>query len=234
MPEKYVNHHLNLWNFSKTGQIERLRMFLEEALPDLSEKRRLSFCRYINNNENSDDRCIWILKIYADGAAEGDQTEVFEYLWDTYLYPGGVREISWRSLKAAASHGSISLAQAFWSRDPDCFTRSEPKAPWPFGPPEGCLDSQFDVAIRRDRFEYIDYMLSHGGDINGNFPPGNILARTLRWSADDSTLIQRIRFLLSRGARMGEEALRGRNAGSDIKIINCLLDADTDPDESTT
>ena len=49
--------------------------------------------------------------------------------------------------------------------------------------------SQISIAIRHDRFDYIDYMLAHGADINMGFHERNILRGVVRSAVDDGKLI---------------------------------------------
>lgn len=212
----------------KDGDIEGVRTSLKKTLPSLPQDRQNTFCSHLPGPCNELPCTASVIHLSA-AAAQGGQAEVFAYLWDTFLAPRGTKAIPWPCLRAAAFQGSISLAQVFWSRDPECFGATEPRAV--HGPVASDRNHQVNIAIRNDRFEYIDFMLAHGADINAGFPSNDLLKMLVRCAVDDETTLQRIRFLVSRGARVaGSGALRAAAAGGSIELASCLLDSGADVD----
>ncbi|KAL8683131.1 MAG: hypothetical protein Q9186_000844 [Xanthomendoza sp. 1 TL-2023] len=136
--------------------------------------------------------------------------------------------IPWSSLRDAAYRGDIPLAETFLQQDPDCFNATEP--PPAIGPVDRDGHQQFNIAIRNDRFEYIDFMLAHGGDINAGFEGGNDLLRmVVRCAVEDEITMRRVRFLASRGVNVKESgALREVVEGGSVELVRCLLDLGAD------
>ena len=199
----------------KDGDIERVQTFLEKTLASLPQERQNTSCSRLPGPCNELPCTASIIHLSVAAAQEG-QAEVFTYLWDTFLASRGTKAIPWPYLRAAAFQGSIPLAQAFWSRDPECFDTTEPRAV--HGPVARDRNHQVNIAIRNDRFEYIDFMLAHGADINARFPSNDLLKMVVNCAADDETTLQRIRFLVSRGARIAA-------AGGSCELASCLLDS---------
>ncbi|KAI9041349.1 ankyrin repeat domain-containing protein [Aspergillus affinis] len=169
----------------------------------------------------------------AIAAAEADQVEVFAYLWDTYL-AGDDAEIPWAALKAAARHGSIPLAEAFYCRDPTCFTRAVLKAS--HGRVLG--GSQVKVALLHGHLNYIDFLLAHGADINAEFPDQSPVRAAVRSDGDEETAMTRIRFLVDRGAWVnGSGALTSAAGLGRLDAVAFLIEKGADVedlgDEST-
>ena len=212
----------------KDGDIEGVHTFLEKTLPSLPQEHQNALCSHLSGPCNELPCTATIVHSSAAAAQEG-QAEVFAYLWDTFLAPRGTKAISWPCLRAAAFQGSIPLAQAFWSRDSECFDTTEPRAV--HGPVARDSNHQVNIAIRNDRFEYVDFMLAHGADINAGFPRNDLLKMVVRCAVDDETTLRRIRFLVSRGARVaGSGALRAAATGGSIELALCLLDSGSDVD----
>ncbi|KAL9601918.1 MAG: hypothetical protein Q9179_002705 [Wetmoreana sp. 5 TL-2023] len=225
MSDDHLSHR-TFYDLCEAGHIESIRNLLEIVLPTWPQERQASICSHVPDHCN-DIPCTARILIYCRAAVEGNQTEVFGYLWDKYLAPRGAQAISWPCLNTAAFQGDISLAKTFWSRDPDCFQRTQP--PGICGPPEGYHNSQFKIAIRSDRYEYIDFMLAHGADINVGFPESDLLKMVVRCAVDDQTTLRRIRFLVPRGARIRDSgALCEVVAGGSIELATCLLDKGAD------
>ncbi|KAI4256050.1 MAG: hypothetical protein L6R42_006430 [Xanthoria sp. 1 TBL-2021] len=136
--------------------------------------------------------------------------------------------IPWHCLRDAAYRGDISLAETFFQRDPDCFNATEP--PPAIGSVVRDGHQQFNIAIRNNRFEYIDFMLAHGGDINTGLDDGNDLLRmVVRCAVEDEVTMRRVRFLASRGVNVKESgALREVVEGGSLVLVACLLDCGAD------
>ena len=219
----------------KNGDIESVRTFLEKTLPSLPQERRATFCHHLHPAHDVETLggvpCIAYVVQLSGAAAEGAQTSIFTYLWDTFLAPRGITAISWPCLKAAAYQGTIPLAQAFHSRDPKCFNRIEESQTVH---PEGIKrTSQIEIAIRNDRFEYLDFILAHGADINVKLPGKDLFRMVVRCAVDDTTTLQRLRFLGSRGASAaGSVALREVVLADDVELAACLLDCGTGVDDA--
>lgn len=213
----------------KDGNIKGVQTFLEKTLPSLPRERQYVFCHHLTGDPRlcDDLPCTASMIHLSETAAQGGQAEIFAYLWNTFLAPRGITSVSWPCLKTAAFQGAIPLAQAFWFRDPDCFNTIEPRA---VHPPGARRSGQVEIAIRNDRFEYIDFMLAHGADINAG---GNDLLRiVVRCAKDDAITLYRIQFLVSRGARAaGTGALREVVAGGNIELASCLLDSGVEVDD---
>ena len=200
----------------KTGDIEGVQIFLEKTLPSLPRERQNNFCHHSTGDPTicDDLPCTTSLIHLSEAAAQGGQADIFAYLWDSFLAPRGISSISWPCLKTAAFQGDVLLAQAFWSRDPTCFNTVEPRAVHPAG--TGRKSRQIEVAIRNDRFEYINFMLAHGADVNAS---NDLLRMVVRCAVDDTTTLRRIHFLVSRGLRAADSmALREVVMGDNIAI----------------
>ena len=215
----------------KDDDIKDVQKFIEQTLPVLPKERQKAFCSRLScDSETCNDlpctaRTIQLL----EAAAQGGQVEVFTYLWDTFLAPRGITSIPYPCLRTAAFQGAIPLAQAYWSRDPDCFKAFSPPA---VHPPRPRRPFQVATAIRSDRFEYIDFMLAHGADINAGFPANDLLRMVVRCAVDDATTLRRLQFLVSRGAKTaGSGALREVVAADCIELASCLLDGGADVDD---
>lgn len=91
--------------------------------------------------------------------------------------------------------------------------------------PSGARRScQIEIAIRIDRFDYVDFVIAHGVDIDAG---GNdLFTMVMRCATDDATTLQRIYFLVGHGARAaGSGALREVVAGDYMELASCLLDS---------
>lgn len=206
------------------GDLEGMRKWLENTLPTLPAETQKSFCAHIHDHCD-DIPCTASITTLSIAAAEGNRTAIFAYLWDRYLAPHGVQAIPWPCLKTAAFQGNIALAEVFWCRDPDCFRRNQP--PGVRGPPN--ISDQFKIAIRRDRYDYIDFMLAHGADINAGLPEIDLLKTVVRCAVDDQETVRRINFLVSRGARVRDSAaLCAAVDGGSVELTTCLLDHGAD------
>lgn len=209
----------------KDGDIEGVQRFIEQTLPSLPRERQQTFCSHLTDDSETCDEipCTVSIIHLSEAAAQESQVEIFVYLWDSFLASRGITSISWPCLKIAAFQGAISLAQAYWSRDPDCFNTTGPQAVHPSGVRRSF---QIETAIRSDRFEYIDFMLAHGADINAGFPDNDLLRMVVRCAVDDVITLQRIQFLISRGAKAADlRALREAIAADNIELVSSLLDS---------
>lgn len=217
--------HRALTALCKAGDIEGVQKFVEQTLPSLPGEGQKTFCCHLTGDSDkcNDLPCTASIIHLSEAAAQGGQVEVFAYLWDTYLAPRGITSISWPCLKIAAFQGAIPLAQAYWSRDSDCFNTIGPRA---VHPPGIRRSLQVETAIRSDRFEYIDFMLAHGADINAGFVGNDLLRMVVRCAVDDATTLRRIQFLVSRGVKAaGSGAFREAIAADNIELASCLLDS---------
>ncbi|KAL8802309.1 MAG: hypothetical protein Q9182_003887 [Xanthomendoza sp. 2 TL-2023] len=136
--------------------------------------------------------------------------------------------IPWNSLRDAAYRGDIPLAQAFLQQDPNCFNATEPPPAIKLVDRDG--HQQFNIAIRNDRFDYIDFMLAHGGDINAGLDAGNDLLRmVVRCAVEDEVTMRRVKFLASRGVNVRDSAaLREAVEGGSVELAGCLLECGAD------
>ena len=98
------------------------------------------------------------------------------------------------------------------------------------GPVERDGHQQCNIAVRNDRFEYIDFMLEHGGDINAGFENGNDLLRmVVRCAVVDAVTRKRIKFLAERGVEVRESgALREVVKGPYGSLAKTLLEHGAD------
>jgi hypothetical protein len=86
----------------------------------------------------------------------------FATLFDTFLSPRGI-PIPWLCLLAAAGLGSVEFAEVFEQRQQRWCNRVETEEPirglpvWP---------TQIKKAVWAGKFEYIDFMIRCGADIN--------------------------------------------------------------------
>ncbi|PLB52481.1 ankyrin [Aspergillus steynii IBT 23096] len=208
------------------GNLSGVRDFLEQDFALLPPEGRIEYCGHASKPCDHVP-CREKITQMAVAAAEGDQDEVFAYLWDMYLAAEGA-EIPWPALKAAARHGSVPLAEAFYCRDPTCFTKSVLKAP--HGRVLG--GSQIKVALLKDHLHYIDFLLAHGADINAEFPEQSPVRAAVRCDVDDDTVIKRIRFLVDRGAWVkGSGSLKAAAGLGRLDAVAFLIENGADVDD---
>lgn len=176
--------HSALDTFCSTGDLDSARAFFEATLPSLGPEQLISYCSHAGPKCHNTP-CPSLVTTLCETAARSNQANIFAYLWDAFLSSNeegtGIIRIPWQCLRSAAILGSLSLAEAFFNRDPDCFRSVEPAAA--HGTNGGA--SQINIAIRHDRFDYIDYMLAHGADIDMGFHEQNILRGVVRSAVDD-------------------------------------------------
>ena len=220
----------------ESGDMTFLQTFLTSTLPSLSSLEQTHFCRHkpLWGSHCSEIPCHQYLINLLTPAADGGQAAIFAYIWDTFLYPSNKDEgstkskswppISWHCLLAAAYKGSISLAQVFFDRNPDCFNDAAPM-PAMYADVIVRHGQQFAKAIRSDRYEYIDFMLSHNGNLAVVFEQGHdILRMVVNCAVDDDVIVKRVRFLASRGAEVERSgALRLMVAGGAEDIAAVLI-----------
>ncbi|KAL8725592.1 MAG: hypothetical protein Q9166_007257 [cf. Caloplaca sp. 2 TL-2023] len=211
----------------KYGDTPSVRTFLEMTLPTLGLSSRRTFCSH-PSSPCSSLPCPLALNQLLLAASEGNHPPLFAYLWDTHFAPHGMVSIPWECLRVAAYQGSIGLAETFFERDRECFNATEP--PPTIGPVARDGHQQFNIAIRNDRFEYVDFMLAHGGSINAGFDNGNDLLRmVVRCAVEDEVTIRRVQFLASRGVRVRESgALMEVIKGESVELADCLLGCGAD------
>ncbi|KAJ5585432.1 uncharacterized protein N7459_005232 [Penicillium hispanicum] len=189
-----------------TGQLDQIKLVLEHDIPSLPEEDQLRYC--CHSSPCTPSPCTRQITLWARCATRKDQQHIVRYLWDTFLGPGGV-EVPWESLRCAASRGSISLAEIFWAHDRTCFQRVEPKGIFR---PGG--ETQVGCAVSRGRFDYVDYILARGADVNAGSASWRPLLSVIRQTTDHDIALQRARFLCDRGAVVTDsdvEAARKRN-----------------------
>lgn len=170
---------MELHSFCSNGNLQELRTFLEKTVHSLSQEEQISLCSYAGK-PCQDVPCTHKVTCLAETAAKANQTATFAYLWDSLLGPRGCR-ISWTSLRAAALLGSIPLAQTFHARDSECFNIVEP--PSPHGSRGGV--TQIEIAMRHDNFDYVDFIRTHGADLNNNFPNRSPIRAAVLSAVDD-------------------------------------------------
>ena len=156
------NLHKELQDLTRCGDLSALRHHLEEIIPSLSIIDQNELCAHNTNPCGSNTPCLKKISYLAEDAVISSQLGIFEYLWDRWLGPGHVL-LSWGSLIWAAAEGAIDFAESFWAREPSCFSRLSPETVR--GPPEG--ESQITHALKFNKYDYADYILAHGVDING-------------------------------------------------------------------
>jgi len=91
-------------------------------------------------------------------AANLKKVDVLTMIWDAFA-PGSTF-IDHDVLDNNACNPSIALAEAIHARSPDCFNQTA----------GGWLQTQVETAILCDNYDYVDYMLAHGADINQRHP----------------------------------------------------------------
>lgn len=223
----------------KNGNLANMQAFLDTTLPALPHDYQRDYCSHPDKQCNDLPCTISILN-YAHAATEGRQVKTFEHLWDTYLAPRGIQSIPWPCLKAAAFHGDVTLAQTFHTRDPLYFQSTESSASAGPSPSPGAglgaagRNNQFKIAIRNNRFDYIDIMLAHGADINRD--AGSDLVKMVVHCAvdDDAVTVERIRFLAARGMDLTRSAaLRDMVSAGSLELVECLLDNGADVNRSS-
>ena len=174
--------------FCSTGDLDSTRAFFEMALLNLRPKQLISYCSHAGPKCDHIP-CPSFVTALCETAARFNQVDVFTYLCDAFLSSNEdgtvIVRIPWPCLRSAAILGSLSLGEAFFNRDPDCFRSVAPAAP--HGASGGT--SQISIAIRHDHLDYIDYMLAHGADIDMPFHAQNVLIGVVTSAIDNGTLI---------------------------------------------
>ena len=177
-----------LHKFCSTGDLDSTRAFFEISLPNLRPKQLISYSSHAGPKCDNMP-CPSFVTALCETAARSNQVDVFTYLCDAFLSSNEdgtvVVKIPWQCLRSAAILGSLSLAEAFFNRDPDCFQSVAPAAP--HGASGGT--SQITIAIRHDHLEYIDYMLAHGADIDMPVHAQNILIGVVTSAIDNGKLL---------------------------------------------
>lgn len=140
------------------GQLDPIKLALEEEIPSLPREKQLQYCGH--SSPCTSVLCSFQVVIWARCAARKNQLHIVRYLWDTFLGPSGV-QVPWESMWCTASRGSIPLAEVFWTHDRTCFQRIEPKGVFRLGG-----ETQVGCAISHGHFDYVDYILARGADIN--------------------------------------------------------------------
>ena len=124
----------------------------------------------------------------------------------------------------------MSLGEVFFDRDADCFNHLSPRPGR--GEAVARWGQQFAIAIRSDRYEYIDFMLSHNGDIKAVFEKGyDLLRMVVNCAVEDDVTVRRVRFLGQRGVEVKRSgALRQVVEGGGRELAGCLLEVGADVD----
>ena len=242
MSKEQGNLHKELQDLVRIGDLSALRHYLEIVIPSSSREDQKRLCAH-TTKDCLDAPCLKKLSYLAEDSVLASQREIFEYLWDRYLGSSQF-QLSWRMLEWAATEGEINLAKSFWARDQGCFSLLSPCRIR--GPPAG--ESQITHAVRFNHFEYADFMLAHGADINASSPYWKIVPTIVSWRAssgkpcnlyykripnnpisDDAS--RRIQYLHARGA-----SVRG-NWALVMAVVKCnefiepLLSNGADPNE---
>ncbi|KAL8939751.1 MAG: hypothetical protein Q9211_002598 [Gyalolechia sp. 1 TL-2023] len=221
-----------LYAACKQGDVHRVRSFLQTTLPSLSPSSQRDFCLHHCSPASiipcSALPCPVALTRLLVAASEGSSPTIFAYLWDIHLAPRGITSIPWDCLRIAAYKGDIPLGTTFFERDRACFRAAAPPTALLPGRRDG--HQQFNIAIRNDRFDYIDFMLAHGGDINVGLDGGHdILRMVVRCAADDAVTGRRVAFLASRGSKVREsgalmEVVKGGSVELTERLLRCGAD----------
>ena len=183
MTEEGLSWHAKLRVASNRGDISSLNHYLKVVLPSLSREDRLQICVH-GLKRCPDFLCLTKITLLAEDAVGNSQLAVFEYFWDTFLGPGGVR-LSWKMLERSAEEGMIDFAESFWARDSQCFKILSPSRPR--GPPKGM--SQLRPAIMHNHYDYADSMLARGADVNDASPFWNIARTAISYSGRFSPVL---------------------------------------------
>lgn len=170
-----------------TGQLQELQTFFNHIIHSLSSDEQAKYCTHAKGNDHCNDvPCTFTLTNVANIAAGAGQTAIFTYLWDCFLAPRGIKRIPWLALHAAARHGSIPLAEAFYARDSEyfkSFVDEDAAAATVHGRTSG--GTQLNTAIRNDRLDYAGYILDRGADVNYGFPGNSPVRASVKTEADD-------------------------------------------------
>ena len=73
------------------------------------------------------------------------------------------------------------MGEVFYARDPGCFKITQPAAV--HGPKGG--SSQILIAMRHGHLDYVDFMLTHGADINAGGPEHSPVRAAVQHTVDD-------------------------------------------------
>lgn len=170
-------------------------------------------------------------------ATRANSAEIFSLLWDTFYASGS--QIPYECLRQGARTGSLPLARAFVQREPRALARTPP-VPVPHGRPGA---GQLVTALRAGNLEYADFVLEQGEPLDQEWPRVRVLRTAVAWEQSDEELVEKVRWLTERGARIrGAGALRRVACYGVTDAAEVLLDAGADvedlgddaPEEETT
>ncbi len=214
--------HADIGAYISSANLTALRTFLTENLPSLHKNEQAIYCHHFTPPCSSIPCPKQIINLL-NTASQHNQPTIFAYLWDDFLLNTNPDpRIPWESLRAAAVQGSIPLGEAFHARDQDCFNIFQPPAP--HGPAGG--SSQIKIAVRNDNFEYADFMLAKGADIDVAGGIMSLVTEALRSTADDEVVLKRVRFLVKKSAVKGVGQVPfSPQGGSSVMVRGVLQEA---------
>ncbi len=119
---------------------------------------REKLCAHVGDTGNwkvcNDVPCKRVVDFMIELAATPEKLDLFTMLWDTFA--PWKTTIAPEVLHSNARAPSMPFAEALRVRIPDCFNRTA--GSWQF--------TQLACAVLCDNYDYADYMLDHGADIN--------------------------------------------------------------------
>uniref|UniRef100_A0A8H7N8F5 Uncharacterized protein n=1 Tax=Bionectria ochroleuca TaxID=29856 RepID=A0A8H7N8F5_BIOOC len=234
--------HDYLLNLVKEGNATAILKFLSHDFPQLTPAVRDEYTTpsALSSSFSLPSRLLLAI-------VEADAPDVFMIIWDSFYAPHAVDkprppsnsherhpygdervQIPWECLKRSAVNGSIELASAFIKCEPTALARAPPYSIHP----EGRLGSLIISALRYRRFEYVDYILAQGVDINHEWPRVSVLRTALSFEQEDSEAVFMLFWLLKRRVRIqGTGALRLMVQFELIEGVRALLDSGADVDD---
>ncbi|CEJ55929.1 hypothetical protein PMG11_02158 [Penicillium brasilianum] len=223
---------VTLTTWCSQGNLQDIEEFFTKELPEVLKDGQIQLHTADSGTRQTISFNHFLTRLL-NTASEAGRVEVFEYLWDGFMKQQNV-QVPWETVKSAARQGSLRLAEAIRQREPGFSAREEPKGPR--GSRLG--NTQVKVALLHGNLHYIDYLLGLGADINENFPEQSPIRATVRADIDDDIAMQRICFLVERGALVkGSGALRESARTGRFDAVQFLhkhgADIDDIGDEST-
>jgi len=77
------------------------------------------------------------------------------------------------------------MGKVFWERDKNCFQVREPRSV--HGTTGG--ETQINVAMRNGCYDYVDFMLERGADINAGYPERSVVRAAVMFATTDGMFI---------------------------------------------
>lgn len=237
IPDSAADLDARLLQLIDARDTTQLSQFLTQTLPQLPAELQEPYNTLVGV-QSSFSKADALLK----AAARLNEPRLFKIVWDTLYLPhipdkictaSATLQIPYECLKTASRNGDISLGRTFVSCEPPALSREPPIAfqmDKSLGRGSG---SQIMLALMHGRLEYIDFIRSHGIDLNHEWPRVKLLRTVVGLeSLEDDDLESRLRWLIDRGARVeGAGALQRVARYRSVEAAEILLETGIKADD---